>query len=127
MKLTFLLGLLFCQIGFAYNAIVNCTSANLPLTYAITSPSLQPTLTGLYLRSNPTLMLINPSATRICANTVTSSILTAPTAGNGNEHCIAAGTIAFFDLIDVPRGPANIYLRSDAASCTSTILDVDIW
>lgn len=116
-----------CHFSFGFNAIVNCASGTLGTTYSTSTPSLQTSLTGIYLRATPTLMVANPSAVRICANVVTVSSSVPPTAANGNEHCIPAGSIAFWDAINIQRGPSNIYLRADVASCTTGIIDVDIW
>lgn len=73
------------------------------------------------------MMIANPTSGRVCANTMTASTTVPPTAGNGNEHCFPAGSIAFWDFVNIGRGPVNVYLRSDVTSCNTGIIDVDIW
>lgn len=130
MKRLLLFGALLSQLAFGFNAIINCGSTNLDVNYSTSSPSLQAHLTGLFLSDKPTLSISNPTSARICANTVSVSTV-APTAGNGNEHCMPPNSIMAWDLVNIPRGPANVFLRSDgtggAASCSSGIIDVDVW
>lgn len=106
--------------SFAFNAII---SGSIATTYS-TPPS---TLSNLTLRATPTLMIANANSCRICANTI-STLSPAPTAGNGKEYCVPANAIAFWDDVDAPRGPANVYVRADVSTCTTTTpLDVNIW
>lgn len=119
--------LLLCANAFGTNAIINCASTNINTTYSTSAPSLAIQLAP----SQGHLAIINNSSVRVCANTITISTTVAPTAGNGNEHCVAPNMFAFYDGINLakgqPLGKVNVYIRSDAATCTTGTVDIDLW
>lgn len=110
------------------NAIIDCASTNIATSYSTSNPSLPTTLKQVPLPSKASLAVINNTAFRICVNTVTSSISVAPTAGNGNEHCVAAMMFAFYDNLNFAgSSTTNVYVRADASACTSGTVDIDLW
>lgn len=110
------------QLSFGFNAVINCVSN--PMATVYNTPIA--TLSNLFLRATPTLAIDNPGTCRICVNTI-SSQSPAPKAGNGNEHCYSGPSIEFLDTINVPRGPANVYIRADVSPCANGTIDLDIW
>jgi hypothetical protein len=123
MKRFLLLILLVVQPSFGIDAIINCASTNIAQTYSTSFPSLAIT-TGHEVSH---FALFNNTAGRICSNTTTASSSSAPSASNGSEHCVPPYSFAIWDGVDVPQNTKNIYLRGDAATCTTGIVDADIW
>ncbi len=119
--------LLLSEISFGFNSVINCVTATggqiLPITYTAATLT---SISNVFLRATPSMMIANPTSCRICANTV-SSTSTLPIAGSGKEYCIPANSMGFWDVTDVPRGPANVYLRSDVSTCSSGIVDLNVW
>lgn len=72
-------------------------------------------------------MIANPGSVAICVNLTTTSTTVAPTAGNGQEHCVSGGMVGFFDAVGTPRGPVNVYVRANAATCTANQVYIDIY
>lgn len=108
----------------AFNASINCASTNIPTAYATTSPSLA--LNKVSTPYRAAIMVINNTSGRICFNTVSANNV-APTAGDGNEHCVIASTAAAYDNINTPTIWSSVYVRGDGASCTSGTVDIDLW
>jgi hypothetical protein len=118
--------LLFAALSFpawGTNVIINCGNTTLTTTYSTSSPSLAIN----QAQYKPNLAIFNDSTGRVCINTVTASTSVAPTAGDGNEHCIPATTFAIFDKINVNTNLVNVYVRGDGGNCTSGIVDIDLW
>lgn len=111
----------------AFNAIITCASTNLTTSYSTSAPSLPTALKQIPMPYKASMAIINNSTVRICANTDTYSVTVAPTAGNGDEHCVAPSMFAFYDNINFPAKLVNIYLRADVSSCTSGTVDIDLW
>lgn len=110
--------------AWAFNAYINCATTPLAQTYSTSSPSLAMSHVGTPFQAG--LSMINNTTGRICLNTVSTSTL-APTAGNGNEHCLPVNAVLVLDHINVPTRFTSIYVRGDLANCTSGTIDIDLW
>lgn len=116
---------LFSPMIMAKNVIINCASTNITQNYSTSSPFLA--FNQVQSSYAPQLWVINGSSGRICVNTVTASTSVAPTAGDGNEHCLQGNMFAIYQPTDLNLGLANIYVRADAANCTSGYVDLDLF
>ena len=120
MKKLALILILLTVPAFAKHFKVNCASTNLATTYSTSSPSLA--LTDLKYNSH--IALLSTATVRICVYAVAASASSAPTAGDADEHCIPPGYGFAWDGVPVGK---TAYLRADGASCTTGIIDLDIW
>lgn len=123
---TMLIATMVCDNAFAFNAIINCASTTLTTSYSTSAPSLPATLKNFETPQGPNIAAINNTTGRICFNT-TSASTAAPTAGNGNEHCLAPQSILVLDKVNAPYLKMSVFVRADAASCTSGVVDIDVW
>lgn len=108
----------------ATNKIINCASTTLGQTYSNSVPSL--VFSGVTY-GNGTLVVNNPTTVRLCFNTVQTSSATPPTAGDGNEHCVAPGEALVLEKINSATQLAFVYSRADQANCTTGTFDVDLY
>lgn len=115
--------LLIPTFAFGFHVAVNCASTSVPTTYQITTPSLQPNLTAMNKYTNH-LQVNNPSSTRICVQTLATSVATAPSTPSIGEHCTPANALFAWDFVAIN---GNIFIRADGASCVSSTIDVDAW